>query len=242
MTSNYFSGKFWWVSNEKSLPFLIYVLSEDLVKRCVYALPAHDEVDLASADDLVFQASDVLFSGSRHRDELDARDLVVMCRLPFELPDHYLGKNPFAKLTEGEQADVRETVHGERRAVHRTGVLIRSREDMRWDVVQEFTSLINEVLDFDQAMSEAVREQRILNRDAERPQEFKAKLKWQINTAAFNDLRQLGLGGDYVKVVESEMTHQSALSSPDLRELSTLSEAFLSVSALTSLVGVSNAE
>ncbi len=200
-TARQFEGGFWWLEHDQPFPFLVYVLHESPDDESVLVLPVHEDVDLASADDLVFDSDE--FSCDR--------SLVVQCRLPFEAPDCFLSAKPFAWLTEHQQTEVLEHFDSERRVVYRTGVLIRTHDDLRWDLMMDQSERVNDFLSFVAEEPSELRLLRQVNALGRRPDRVRSLDRSVLNVTSHNFA---GLQGDVNRIVAASLSACLTIADP----------------------------
>jgi len=108
--------------NNKRLPFMVYVAAID--GSTIECYLVHDDEFLATADDLIYWPEDHGYNMS----------LVIQPRLVSDIPIEYLGQ-VVTKLSPKAIKEISQIASGFRRATDRTGVLIRSTDEFRWDHV-----------------------------------------------------------------------------------------------------------
>lgn len=119
-------GAVCWVHgpNPNRIPLLAYIYQDLGVSY--EAMAVDTDLAVANSDDVIF------FEGETEY----YQELVVQTRMLFEVPYGSIGTE-VARLSSDQQVQVAQTDSGVRRAVARTGVLIRSVEEYRWDYVLE---------------------------------------------------------------------------------------------------------
>jgi len=125
MTShNHLVGSVVWVHgpNQNHLPFMAYVASlSELTAECYMV---HEEKFLATAEDLIYEPS----SHDHHL------PLVVQPRLSAEIPVLNL-RSTVTNFDDAAMREISQMASGIRRTTSRTGVLVRSTSEFRWDNV-----------------------------------------------------------------------------------------------------------
>jgi hypothetical protein len=136
ITANKLTGSIVWVHgpNPKRLPLMMYVSSID--GSMVECYMVHEEEFLATADDLVY--------GIEHHSH--HLPLVIQPRLSAEIPISFLGQ-VVTSLSASSIQEIALMVNGIRRTADRTGILIRSEEEFRWDNVMFQKRHLDAVLD-----------------------------------------------------------------------------------------------
>jgi hypothetical protein len=121
---NQLVGNVVWVHspNIKRLPFMAYIASIDALTIECYLV--HDDEYLATADDLIYWPED-----HGHN-----TPLVIQPRLVAEFPIDYVGQI-VTKLSPKSVKEISQIATGLRRATARTGVLVRSTDEFRWDYI-----------------------------------------------------------------------------------------------------------
>lgn len=125
MTShNHLVGSVVWVHgpNHNRLPFMAYVASlSELTAECYMV---HEEKFLATSEDLIYEPS----SHDHHL------PLVVQPRLSAEIPVLNL-RSTVTNFDDAAMREISQMASGIRRTTSRTGVLVRSTSEFRWDNV-----------------------------------------------------------------------------------------------------------
>jgi hypothetical protein len=135
---NELTGHVVWVHspNIKRLPFMAYIASIDVSTIECYLV--HDDEYLATADDLIYWPED-----HDHN-----TPLVIQPRLVAEFPVVYVGQM-VTKLSPKSIKEISQIASGIRRATDRTGVLVRSTNEFRWDHIvsqkEELDGFLSEV-------------------------------------------------------------------------------------------------
>ena len=120
--------------NPKRLPFMAYIAS--VHESLVECYMVHEEEFLATADDLVYDVD-------HHTHYLP---LVIQPRLSAEIPISNIGQT-VTYLDSSAVREISQMTSGVRRAAERTGILIRSEDEFRWDHVMFQKRHLDAVLD-----------------------------------------------------------------------------------------------
>ena len=189
------AGSVYWVFGPSAevRPFLAYAAS--LEGSNVEMMMVSTDAALSSADDLLFRSTEHDYHS----------DLVVHTRLVFGAPLSAL-KVLVTTLTSTQQEEIRTTDSGIRRAVRRTGVLIRDTHEYRWDhvlelknLVDEFVEAIDSTAETDLALSLFLTSQDIHSPVADAAMNFVADLLLRSDShfleINFDALNEAGLGG-----------------------------------------------
>jgi len=124
-----------------SLPFMAYVVSVH-DHQTVDLLMIHNEEYMATADDLIYWPEE--HGHNMMKSHGGNTTLVIQIRLCVDgVPIQYVGLT-ISELNEESRREVRQMMEGTRRPAYRTGVLVRSTDDFRWDYVLEQKQLIDE--------------------------------------------------------------------------------------------------
>lgn len=142
-------GSIVWVHgpDPDSLPFMACVVYFGSVSdtssinapaiNTVHLLMVHNDVYMATADDLIYWTAD-----HGHNESL-----VVQTRLSAEcVPVQFIGIT-ICTLSDEALREIHQMMEGTRRATYRTGVLVRSADDFRWDHVLEQKQQLDEFLE-----------------------------------------------------------------------------------------------
>lgn len=126
-------GAVCWVHSPdpKHIPLLAYVYQD--LGTSYEAMAVDTDPSMANSDDVIF------FEG----ETAHYQALVIQTRMLFEVPYGTIGTE-VTRLSSHQQVQVAQTDSGVRRAVARTGVLIRSVEEYRWDYVLEQKQAIDD--------------------------------------------------------------------------------------------------
>lgn len=178
MTShNHLVGSVVWVHgpNHNHLPFMAYVATlSELTAECYMV---HEEKFLATAEDLIYEPP----SHDHHL------PLVVQPRLSAEIPVLNL-RSTIASFDAESMREISQMASGIRRTTSRTGVLVRSTSEFRWDNVIRQKIHLEKVLTDIESWNEENRIQSLIVRSSNGDEQA------QI---ARNYLMQLLRGGDW---------------------------------------------
>ena len=196
------AGSVYWVFGPSAevRPFLAYAAS--LEGGDVEMMMVSTDAALSSADDLLFRSAEHDYHS----------DLVVHTRLVFGAPLSAL-KVLVTTLTSTQQEEIRTTDSGIRRAVRRTGVLIRDTDEYRWDHVLELKKLVDEFIetvaavpDIDLSLSLLIASEDKKSPVVDAATDYVADLLLKSDSHLFGmdfaDLSKHGLGGHFREFLE----------------------------------------
>jgi hypothetical protein len=147
-------GSIVWMHNPNpdNLPFMACVLYTGSIlevtdqgspawTKTVEVAMVHNDEYMATADDLIYWPKD-----HGHHETLVVQTRLTASGIPVTYNKSIVVGKTICKLNDEALKEIRQTIDGVRRATYRTGVLVRSESEFRWEFVIEQKQQLDDLL------------------------------------------------------------------------------------------------